>query len=199
VAFLWQIVDAPVIYTIGHSTHGLDVFLALLEEHRVNCVIDIRSTPYSRIAPQFAKPALAATLKNHGVRYAHFAQEFGARHTDPALLDEKGVVDFQKVRATENFHQGVRRLRDGLAQGFVIALLCAESNPFDCHRFSMVSYQLARDGLTVKHILKDGSLQDNAELESELLEKYRSKILNFLCLNLKRNRSNRLTACAIRR
>lgn len=171
--------SSATLYTIGHSTHEMDAFLALLARHGVNCVIDVRSAPYSRIAPHFSKPALASVLKNHGLKYAHFAAEFGARHTDPALLDEKGVVDFRKVRATESFRAGVRRVREGLQQDFVMALLCAEADPFECHRFGLVSYQFAREGLAVKHILKDGSLKDNAELENELLEKYRDKILNF--------------------
>lgn len=166
----------PTIFTIGHSRHEVEYFLGLLRQHAITCVLDVRSVPYSQIAPQFNKPALAKVLKDHRVVYAHFAHEFGARHTDSALLDADGVVDFAKVRVSEPFRQGVQRLQNALAQGFNVALMCSEANPFDCHRFAMISYQLVRDGFAVQHILKDASLLDNAQLEEQLLKKYQRRL-----------------------
>ena len=46
------------IYTIGHSNHTLEAFLSLLRLHRIEVLIDTRSAPYSRFAPQFNKDAL---------------------------------------------------------------------------------------------------------------------------------------------
>lgn len=106
----------------------------------------------------------------------HFAEEFGARHTDPDLLDEEGRVDFEKVRKSWNFKNGVERLWQGIEKGFVIALMCSEGEPIDCHRFSMVSIALDKDGFDVKHILKDKSVKTNSQLESQLLKKYEKKI-----------------------
>jgi hypothetical protein len=128
------------------------------------------------MAPQFNKDALSSALGDHNILYTHFAEEFGARHTKPSLLDENGKVDFEKVRETEKFKQGIQRLKKGLELGYKIALMCSEAEPFDCHRFSMISYQLVKEGLQVKHILKDGSVVDNSELENQLLEKYQKKL-----------------------
>lgn len=164
------------VFTIGHSRHETEYFLDLLRQHAITCVIDVRSTPYSQIAPQFNKPALAKVLRSNELLYAHFVHEFGARHTDSAMLDADGVVDFAKVRASEAFRQGVQRLHSALTQGFNVALMCSEANPFDCHRFAMISYQLVREGFTVQHILKDASLLDNAQLEEQLLKKYQRKL-----------------------
>ncbi len=55
--------------------------------------------------------------------------------------------------------------------------MCSESNPLECHRFSMISLALETDGFEVKHILKDKSIKSNLELEFQLLEKYLSKSL----------------------
>jgi hypothetical protein len=52
----------------------------------------------------------------------HLQEEFGARHSDPDLLDEKGKVDFAKVRKTWNFKNGVERLQSGIDKGYTIAL-----------------------------------------------------------------------------
>src|SRR5262245_44368779 len=100
----------PTVFTIGHSTHEIEAFIGLLNKYGITCLIDVRSAPYSRIAPQFNKEALATALKNRSILYTHFEKEFGARYTKPSLLDEEGKVDFAKVRASDEFKQGIQRL-----------------------------------------------------------------------------------------
>lgn len=165
----------PIIFTIGHSTHEPGTFLDLLRSHSVNCVIDVRSVPFSARAPQFSKEALMGYLEGKNITYLHFPRAFGARQKDPDLLDETGRVDFEKVRRSHNFREGIDKLRGALAGGFSIALMCSEANPLDCHRFTMISYQLVRDGLSVRHILKTGQLIDNDDLEKLLVDKYMKK------------------------
>ena len=168
--------DRPVIYTVGHSTHPIGLFLDLLKTYSVNCVIDVRSIAASSYNPQYNKEPLSNFLKVNGITYLHFAEEFGARHTDPDLLDEEGKVNFELVRKSWNFKTGVEKIWEGIDKGFTIALMCSESEPFDCHRFSMVSIALEKDGFDVKHILKDKTIKTNAELEKQLLKKYEKKI-----------------------
>lgn len=162
-----------IVYTVGHSNHTIPVFLTLLETVAITCVVDVRSTPFSRYNPQYNREVLQATLRDRGVAYLHFGREFGARHTRPELLDpQTGRVDFEKVQQTTPFQQGVRRLREGVSKGFRIALLCAEADPFFCHRFGMISGYLAQNGWQVRHILKDRSVIDNVVLEQWLLSTY---------------------------
>lgn len=168
--------DKQIIYTVGHSTHQLDYFLELLQEYSVNCIVDVRSVAASGYNPQYNKEPLSNFLKNNRITYLHFAEEFGARHNDPDLLDEDGKVDFEKVRKSWNFKKGVERLWQGINKKFTIALMCSESDPLECHRFSMVSIALEKDGFEVKHILKDKTLKSNADLEKQLLKKYHKKI-----------------------
>lgn len=74
----------------------------------------------------------------------HFPDEFGARHSDPDLLDEKGKVDFAKVRQSENLRNGVERLWLEIDKGYTIALMYPKSDPLDCHRFSMITVAFNR-------------------------------------------------------
>src|SRR5687768_17775586 len=108
----------PIIYTIGHSTHPIDYFLQLLKHHGVNCVVDVRSVPASRFNPQFNKKTLASSLVANGIEYIHFGEAFGARQTDPLLLDNEGRVDFEKIRGTEKFNNGISRLWKGTNDGY---------------------------------------------------------------------------------
>jgi uncharacterized protein (DUF488 family) len=164
------------VYTIGHSSHPAEYFAEMLQAHQIDCVVDVRSTPASKYNPQYNQRPLAAFLQQHGVRYLHLPAEFGARHTDPELWDETGRVDFDKVRRSEAFRTGVRRLETGLERGFRIALMCSEAEPLDCHRFAMISVHLARMGYSVLHILKDKSLMTHEELENRMLEKYQKAL-----------------------
>ena len=164
------------IFTVGHSTHPIDYFLELINAHAVNCVVDVRSVAASKYNPQFNQEPLSNYLKKNGVNYLHFDKEFGARYTDKALLDDTDTVDFEKVRATPTFQTGVERLNKGIERGFTIALMCSEAEPFDCHRFGMISGFLSENGFAVQHILKDKTVKTNAELEKQLMKKYAKKI-----------------------
>ena len=165
-----------IVHTIGHSNHPISHFIELLQSHNINCIIDVRSMPYSQYNPQYNKEVLRDSLFHEEILYAHFGKEFGARHTKPSLLDNQGRVDFKKVRVGEDFLKGVQRLEDALDRGYKIALMCSEKDPLTCHRFSMVSYHLDRIGYEVYHILEDCGVISNKELEGEMLKKYKKKI-----------------------
>jgi len=165
----------PRLFTIGHSTHKIDFFIGLLKTHNVTCVVDVRTLAASRFNPQYNKSALSASLRDNDVTYIHMPEEFGARPTNPSLLTN-GRVDFDKVRNSEGFKKGVERLRHGVNKGFTIALMCAEADPLECHRFSMISVAVKNE-FEILHILKDTSITTNVDLEQELLKKYKKKML----------------------
>ncbi|MEO6687385.1 MAG: DUF488 domain-containing protein [Dyadobacter sp.] len=109
------------LFTIGHSSHSPDYFLELLKEYKITCLIDVRSVAASAYNPQYNKRPLSAFLTKNGIQYLHFANEFGARHTDPELLDNDGKVDFEKVRNSDSIKYGVSRLIQGFERGYVIS------------------------------------------------------------------------------
>lgn len=142
--------------------------MALLRIHDVNCIVDVRSVPASKYAPQFNQESLRQFLKTNGIQYLHFGDEFGARRTDS--LDEDGQVNFELAAATPLFQQGVERVMKGLEKGFRIALMCSEADPLECHRFSLVSRYFHEHDIDVMHILKDGNLSPHAEVEKRMVQ-----------------------------
>ena len=164
------------IYTIGHSTQSIENFINLLNLHSINCLIDVRSSPYSQYNPQFNRESLAAELDWNGILYAHFGKEFGARRTRLSLLDNDGRVDFKKVHLDETFKLGVKQLEDVCDQGYQVALMCSEGDPLDCHRFSMVSYHLSKHGWEIYHVLPDGEIISNGDLECQMVENLWAKL-----------------------
>lgn len=166
----------PVIHTIGHSNLAASDFLHLLQLYGIDCVIDVRSTPASQYNPQYNKPILANFLQENDIMYLHFGREFGARQTNTMLHDDEGKVDFEKVQRTADFKTGVERMEQGVEKGYFPALMCAEADPLECHRFSMISGHLTEKGFDVVHILKNGEAATHQDLEQVLLKKFAKKL-----------------------
>jgi uncharacterized protein (DUF488 family) len=150
------------IYTIGHSNHPIDRFIALVQRHGVEAIADVRSTPYSRFNPQFSKERLQAALAAAGIRYVSLGEELGARTKDPTCYDEEGRVSYSRLAATDLFRRGLDRLLTGM-QSHRIAIMCAEREPLECHRTILVSRELEKAGVPISHILPDGTLEPHRE------------------------------------
>jgi uncharacterized protein (DUF488 family) len=158
------------IFTVGHSNHTIEKFLALLLQHEITAIADVRSVPYSRRNPQFNSKALAAVLNAHGIAYVSLGNELGARSEDPACYDKDGRVQYRLLAETPLFNQGIERVLTG-ANRHRIALMCAEKEPLDCHRTLLVSRALERKGAAITHILADGVLETNIAAMSRLVKK----------------------------
>jgi uncharacterized protein (DUF488 family) len=158
---------ADIVYTIGHSTHPLERFIALLQRHEITAIADVRSKPYSRINPQFNREDLKSALRSQGIVYVFLGKELGARSEDLSCYHE-GRVLYGRLAQTGPFHQGIERVREG-AQKYRIALMCAEREPLDCHRTILVARHIVAEGAEVKHILGDGRLERHEELMARLV------------------------------
>jgi uncharacterized protein (DUF488 family) len=155
------------IYTIGHSKHPIDRFVALLQPHGIDALADVRSTPYSRFNPQFNREKLQASLAAAGIRYVFLGEELGARSKDASCYDEEGRVSYAKLARSAPFRAGIERLLTGMQQ-HRIAIMCAEREPLDCHRTILVSRELEKAGVPVTHILQDGSLEPHRQTMTRL-------------------------------
>ena len=163
------------IYTIGHSIYGSEDFVKLLQKNSVNTLVDVRSTPYSKFAPQYNKESLNQFLKQQHITYIYMGDMLGARYEDKSLLFQGGKVNFKKVQETKPFQEGISRLDKGIGKGYTISLMCSEKEAFDCHRFGLISEFLTRQGIYVDHIYPD-KVVSQQELEQYLLKKYAKKL-----------------------
>ncbi len=155
-----------IIYTIGHSNHAMETFLDLLRGQHIQVLIDTRSSPFSRYAPQFNKDSLKQAVEEAGIKYGFFGRHLGGRPDDESLYDEDGRVVYSEVAKTFLFNDGLDRLIQGMAK-FRVALLCSEENPSICHRRLLVSRVLYEQGFAVYHIRGSGAVQSEADLRRE--------------------------------
>lgn len=160
------------IYTLGHSNYPFDKFIEILKKYDINCVVDIRSTPYSKYNTQYNKEFLHETLKNLGYTYIYMADEFGAKRKTKVSYNDEGYADFDKVILEDEFKRGIERLKVGCSKNYKIVLLGAMQEPIRCHRAILLGKELIKAGFDVKHIMHEGDLKVQSELEEQLLEKY---------------------------
>ncbi len=159
------------VLTIGHSTHAFQRFADLLSAHGVTAIADVRSAPYSRYQPEFNRELLHRSLADTGIAYVFLGTELGARPNDPSLYED-GRVQFDRVAATERFHDGLDRVLQG-ATRYRLALMCAEKEPLDCHRTLLVGRELEARGVLISHILVDGQLEPSLVAMSRLLRLFK--------------------------
>jgi uncharacterized protein (DUF488 family) len=143
------------IYTVGHSTHPIDVFLAMLQGHGVGLLVDVRTVPGSRRNPQFAREALQASLDRAGIRYAHVPALGGLRRPRPDSTNTgwrntsfRGYADHMQTPAFRDAIDVL--LREACATR--LACMCAEALTWRCHR-SLIADALIARGCRVEDIV----------------------------------------------
>jgi uncharacterized protein (DUF488 family) len=156
------------LFTIGHSTHPIEVLVRLLKRHGVTALADVRSHPYSRHFPQYSKEALKSALAQAQIAYVFLGKELGARSENPACY-RQGKVQYDLLAKEPLFEQGLARLRQGLER-YRIALMCAEKDPLDCHRAVLVARCMFESGTPVQHIHADGHLEEHRAMEARMLQ-----------------------------
>jgi uncharacterized protein (DUF488 family) len=138
------------VYTVGHSNHEAQRFVALLRQHGIEQIVDVRSSPYSRYVPQANRGALALTLQEAGIVYEWLGDRLGGKPGGQA-------IDYDELRTSAPFRQGIADLL-ALAARARTAIMCAEGDHRVCHRHRLITPALLEREAHVIHIQPDGSL-----------------------------------------
>jgi uncharacterized protein (DUF488 family) len=146
------------VWTVGHSNHELDDFALLVSNEQIECLVDVRSYPYSRYAPHFNRDELEAAMTRHGVRYLFMGEELGGRPTSEDHYDAEGHALYGPMSEEQSFTAALERLVEGVRR-YRIALVCSEGDPQDCHRRLLVGKVLTDRGVELRHILPDGTIR----------------------------------------
>ena len=144
------------VWTVGHSTHSIGEFLAILQAHAIETVADVRRFPGSRRHPQFGAEALGASLAAHHIDYHWFSELGGRRRPDP--LDEEGTAwrhpsfrAYAQHLQSEEFARGLEMLLH-VAKASRTAIMCSELLWWRCHR-RLIADVMVFCGWQVTHIL----------------------------------------------
>lgn len=156
------------LFTIGYANRLIEDFIALLKQHKITALCDVRSAPYSSRNPQFNRELLKQSLKPHDIEYVFLGEELGARPKDLSCYVE-GKAIYQKIAATNLFKKGLERVKLGLKKGYTLALMCAEKDPMTCHRTILICRNLRGQGVDIEHIIDDQTMETQTDLEKRLI------------------------------
>ncbi len=150
------------LYTIGYQGLSWREFIALLKQHNIDVVADVRATARSRTR-EYNLRYLRDGLEAEGIAWVHFPRlgiptARRKRFRERALLlkvyDEDILPSQIACRTAPN---DWARLNAWLAnKDLTICLLCMEANPATCHR-SVLAERLQEiiQGLEVVHLRRE--------------------------------------------
>ena len=160
------------VYSIGYSGFLINNFIDTLHTNKISLVIDVRSTPYSQYFSDYNKDKLEQVLKKSGIYYRNYALEFGARQEERKYYTQEGYLDFELFAKSPLFLSGFDKLIKSMEQNYTFALMCAEKDPFNCHRTILVARAFYNAGYKVIHLLPNKCKVTQEEIEARLLKKY---------------------------
>ena len=146
------------VYTIGHSTRDWDDFVALLKQHAIARLVDVRTLPGSRRYPQFDQEAMIPALARDGIAYEHAPALGGRRKARPGAAKtgwrNASFAGYADHMTTLEFRTGIDAL---LAAAAVepTTVMCSEAVHWRCHRALIADALLGR-GVDVQHIMDNG-------------------------------------------
>jgi len=152
---------STVIFTIGHSTRPIDVFIQMLKSFDVNAVVDIRTVPRSRTNPQYNLDVLPDLLAESDIQHYQIASLGGLRKKSKnvpdevnAFWDNRSFHNYADYAFSEEFEEGLNQLLR-LSDSRRCAIMCSEAVWWRCHRRIVADYLLSR-GVEVLHIMGIG-------------------------------------------
>lgn len=177
------------LFTIGYANKSLNEFIEILKNNNIDCIVDVRSIPYSKQYPQYDYDKISKTLSDNNIKYLNFKYEFGARRTEPELYTKLltyddniiEVVDFKKIWNNNIFLNGVTRIKNGLAKNYNICFMCSEKYFYECHRGVMLSeFFYRKEHINIIHLidLNTKYLHNTIEKKAKLyFEELKNKFL----------------------
>jgi uncharacterized protein (DUF488 family) len=133
------------VWTIGHGAGSFTDLEQRIAPLGISMIVDVRSQPFSRHAPDFTRRRLEELADEAGVGYRWLGATLGGRPDDGPVGPER-----------PGFDESIEELIE-LADSAPAVILCAELEPDFCHRSTIIGAALDRRGVDVRHILGDGS------------------------------------------
>lgn len=145
------------LFTIGHSNHATETFIATLARYKIARLVDVRSQPYSQWARQFNRKALKRDLEEAGIDYVYLGDVLGGRPADGDYYTPGHErPNYERMANAPTYQAGIQTLL-ALTQERPLAVMCSEGDHRRCHRQLLITQTLVRLGISVEHIQPDGT------------------------------------------
>lgn len=157
------------LFSIGHGQKSTEEFVAELRSFQIQYLIDVRSSPFSKWAPQFNRGTIEHILQPLGISYVYMGDVIGGRPLNDSCFDAEGYFDYKKMAEMPQFQSGLARLVKANEKGCRVAIMCSESDPSQCHRSKLIGRELFfKDNIEMGHIIAVNRTKSQVEIMTEL-------------------------------
>ena len=147
-----------VLYTVGHGRRSVEELAAVLADAGVSRLVDVRRFPGSRRSPHLSRATLERQLPTFGIAY-EWCEELGGRRSRVAGSRHSAWShDAFAGYADHMDTPGFRRALDRLLEQLPLAVMCAETLWWRCHR-RLIADAAVLAGADVVHLLEVGRRQ----------------------------------------
>jgi uncharacterized protein (DUF488 family) len=151
------------IYTVGHGARSAEDFVSILKHAGIQTLVDVRAFPSSKRHPQFTRRWLSAALESSGIAYdwqggALGGFRKGGADSPHTALEQPMFRAYAEHMGKQSFAEAARALTRRAER---VCIMCAESNPAECHR-SLIADWLVAHGHKVMHLLAHGYTREHA-------------------------------------
>jgi uncharacterized protein (DUF488 family) len=151
------------LYTVGHGARSADELISILKQSEVQTLVDVRAFPSSKRHPQFSRQPLSIALESAGIAYQWQGEALGgfrkgSANSPHAALRHPMFRAYAEHMATASFAEAATGLARRRGR---VCIMCAESNPAECHR-SLIADWLVAHGHAVVHVLGEGRMREHA-------------------------------------
>ncbi len=146
------------VWTVGHGTRTTEDLAVLLRSAGISTLIDVRRYPEGRRQPHLARQRLAIDLPRLGIAYEWWGEALGGRRgaSTPERVSSPwrsaSFAAYAAYMVTDAFRTGLAALQARIETGEVLAIMCAETLWWRCHR-RLIADALTLNGLEVRHLL----------------------------------------------
>lgn len=153
--------NTPLIRTVGHGTASAAELGDLLAGAGVETVVDVRRYPGSRRHPQFNKGELSRWLPERGIEYLWMEDLGGRRRPSPDSVNV-GLRNDQFRAYADHMASKAFRVAAGelveRASVSSVAVMCAESLWWRCHRRLLADHLVLVEEVAVEHLSPTGEV-----------------------------------------
>lgn len=160
--------EESTIYSIGHGSKKIEDFIKELKAFDIHFLLDIRSKPYSKWNPQYNQSQLEMELKKHNITYVYVGDTLGGLPEDRSCYDYNGKVIYDLIKEKDFFKEGLNRLTTANDKKIILAIMCSESKPEECHRSKLIGQELLKKDISLKHIISSERIKSQQTVMIEL-------------------------------
>ena len=94
---------------MGHSNVTQESFIEILKSFKIEILVDVRSSPYSKFVSHFNREDIKRILIKNDIRYIFLGSYIGGKPKDKKY-HQNGEVNYNLISRSDRYSEGINRI-----------------------------------------------------------------------------------------